>query len=157
MAKAKRRRAAPLGLTKERRAKAIESFREYAVYARAADAVGVSRSRFDEWRTEHPDFQAELDEAARQYDLNVGQLARCALTKHLNEYLNETPTWAEGIVQKTGQKAKLRSERDLNIAAIRTGLTKLDPDWTHPRQQVEHSGTLTVTEQVAEAAARLEK
>ena len=154
-----KKRAAERGLTPIRRRKAIRAFADTGIYVRAADACGVDEDTLANWRKKHPDFQAELDEAGCEYDRRVGMKARCALEQQLDRQLSGDRRPSRYGVTQQGDRV-LVEEGDLyevDAAKLRTALTKLDPSWTHPRQEVEHSGTLTVEQAVAEAAARLEE
>ena len=142
--------AAHLGLTAERRGKAIRAFRETGIYARAAEAAGVDDSTLRTWRSNDPAFAEEMRAAGRALDAEVGQMARSALKAELGAYLDGVPVKDQVVVQRTGQIVEVERTRELNVAAVRTGLTKLDRAWTHPAQQVEHSGSVTLLALVRE-------
>lgn len=156
MAKA---RAPHNGLTAARRRKALRAFAETGIYRRAAEACAVDEDTLLHWRRGHPDFEAEMDEAGREYDQRIGMKARCALEQQLDRQLaGDRRPDRYGVTQKGDRVLVEQGDLyEVDAAKLRTALTKLDPEWTHPRQKVEHSGTLTVTEAVAEAAARLEE
>ena len=124
------------GLTPERRVSALRAYAESGVYARVAEALGVHEDTLHRWRNADPDFQAALDEAGRQHDLRIGQLARKALEVDLTAYLNGEPL-REQVMNAKGDIATLDKPRPLNVGMVRTALTKLDPSWTHPVQQVD--------------------
>ena len=128
------------GLTDERMEAAVAAYRATGIYARAAEAVGISARRFAEWRKEHPPFQEALDAAGREYDAHIGTIARRALHQELEACLNGVPEWEDALT-RDGTKVRLERSRRLNVAAARTALTKLNPEWTHPKQDV----ALTVT------------
>ena len=150
-------RSPRLGLTKQRRTAAICAYRESGLYARAAEAAKVDDSTVRYWRSNHPDFQAELDEAGEEFNTLVYQLARSKLREHLQS-AGDTYTLTHEELDRSGDIHVLSREEKvhLNPALARTALAKGDPAWTHPKQEVEHSGSMTVQESVAAAAARLE-
>ena len=139
------------GLTKERRASLIEHVRATGVYAHAYRALKIPRGTFDHWRRHDPTFQSELDEACRELDREIGTLGRRALHKALDDFIEGRPVPTPTVINKTGEVVDLDMPRELNVAAVRTALTKLDPTWTHPTQA--HDVKLTMTEQVWDEAA----
>ena len=128
-------KAAPLGLTPARRAKALEYYAASGLYARVYESLGVHQSTFERWRKQHPDFQAELDAVGAAVDRRIGELARSVLEQRLIEMRDRVRPRQQGIVQKTGQVVELEQPHHYDIATIRTGLTKLDPLWTHPPKE----------------------
>ena len=143
------------GLTKERWRAALCAHLRTGIYARTAAAIGVTYETLRTWRRECPEFEAELQAVDRQVDERIGHLGRAALEQELEDYVSRRPLVEE---QSDGQggKVALQKDRTLNVAAARTALTKLNREWTHPKTEVEHSGTLTVEQAVAEAASRLD-
>ena len=155
-ARKKRAQRAPhLGLTPTRREKLICAFRASGVYARAAEAAGVAESTLRDWRAQHPDLDAELLVLGEEYDREIGQKARCALSEELDRFLAGDPVAEQVVVQKSGEVVTLAQPRHLNVAAVRTALTKLDRTWTHPPQEVEVSGKLTLDASISRAAEAL--
>ena len=124
------------GLTPERWVSAVSAYLRYGVFARVAQELDVTERTLYDWREKHPDFQAALDEAGRHHDTRIGQLARKALEVDLEAYLAGEPL-REQVMNAKGDIATLDKPRVLNIGAVRTALTKLDPAWTHPKQQVD--------------------
>ena len=149
------KRAPGLSLTPVRREKVLRAFRDTGIYARAAAAAGVDDSTLRTWRTDNPDFQAELDMLRAAYDLEVGQKARCALSQELDRFIAGEPIHEQAVVQRDGSVVTLEQPRQLNVSAVRTALTKLDRDWTHPKQEVDVSATITLDESISRAAAKL--
>ena len=129
-------RAAPLGLTPARREAAITAFSRLGVYARVAEHLGVCESTLRKWKQADAEFRAELEEAGRTLDLTIGQLGRSALYKELAAFLAGEPV-REQVATKNGRVLTLVQPRPLNVAAVRLALTKLDPTWTHPKQETE--------------------
>ena len=135
-------RAPRHGLTKERRERAIRAYRETGLYARAAEAAGVDDSSMRAWRRKHPDFEAELDEAGRAYDEDVGVLARSVLRQRLEEMRDRVRPSTQAIVQKTGQVVELLQPHHYDVATLRTALMKHDPDWVRPKLTKEEEQTV---------------
>ena len=126
------------GLTKERRKMALRIFAETATYARVYEALGVDAETLKRWRDANPDFQAELDEAERQYDRRIGELARTRLDEHLQSIGTMRVTRRRHTRDNKGEAYVEVDEEpvEANVAMVRTALTKLDRDWTHPRNDV---------------------
>ena len=119
------------GLTKEKREAVLVAYSATGIIARAAAAVGVCEKTIRNWRDADPTFAAELVEAARICDQRIGHLARRALEMELEAYVNREPI-VEQALTRTGEVRTLHQHRPLNVAAVRTALTKLDPAWVKP-------------------------
>ena len=147
------------GLTPARRAKALEQMRTTGVFEHAARAAGVTHTALHQWRKKHPDFDAELREAQECVIARAGTKAIHALEQHVDgvlageryedKYAPAPGLPGERILVQRGDKVPL------NVAAARTLLTGYAPRFTHPKQEVEHSGTLTVAEAVKAARERM--
>ena len=130
-------KAAHIGLTPARRAKATAAFRETGIYARAAEACGVADETLTSWRKKHPDFDAELTEAGRALDAEIGTLARNVLKDELEAFSRGDTVPTPVLAPKSERVVVLDMPRSMNVAAVRTALTKLDPAWTHPKQEIQ--------------------
>ena len=127
-----RPRAPQLGPTPTRVRKALRAFREHAIYARAAEAAGVDDSTLRTWRDADPELQAKFDAISVEYDRRIGQTARACLSKELEAQLDGVPVRTPHL-DRQGKVHILDMPRPLNIAAVRTALTKLDPSWVKPK------------------------
>ena len=132
------------GLTPARRAAAVQCFRESGIYARVHEALGVPERTFSDWRRDDPTFQAELDAAARELDMEIGALGRHALQQHIEDAVagKRITKTRQGTRRIAGGEEEVVTFEEtepvtLNIAAVRTALTRMNPEWTHPRQQVD--------------------
>lgn len=133
-----------------------------------AKEIGCSPTSIANWRVRYPDFSDDLDAAYDRYIDAVAEKGVSALHKHLDEYLDQaeeevtTRTVRQEHNPKTGAIETLTTSTTVvqrvraNPTLVKTALTKRDPSWTHPKQEVEHSGAVTVEQAVADAAARLE-
>ena len=135
MPKKGQRKVAPLGLTPARRAKALQCYASSGLYARVFEALGIDQTTFWRWRKQHPDFQAELDAVGEAVDRRIGELARSVLEQRLIEMRDRVRPRQQAIVQRTGKTVELEQPHHYDVATIRTGLTKLDPSWTHPLKE----------------------
>ena len=153
-----KKRAAPRGLTPARRKKAVREFSVSGIYARVADALGVDYDTLLLWRRADPSFQEELDVAGEEYDQRICFKYRQAIELHADSVLagerlpdryQVDPKGGGRVLVQEGEKVPL------NAALARTALTRMDPRWTHPKQEVEHSGSVTLEQSIAAAEARL--
>ena len=156
MQKAKDGRAPRLGLTPARRKAAVESYRKSGSFVRTCEHLGIGVTTLHDWRRDHPDFEEELREAGRHVDLRIGELARNVLEQRLEDMRDRRRPRQQAIVQRTGEVVELEGPPEYDVASIRTGLTKLDPSWTHPKQEVEHSGQVQVDAAIDAALAKVE-
>lgn len=142
------------GPTDEALDSAVRAFARSNSYVRTAEALGVDVSTLRRWRQD-PEFQARFDEAERRHDRKIGRLAKSVLEQRLTDMLERRSPTEEVVLQKSGAVVERKLAADYDVATIRTALTKLDPSWTHPKQEVEHSGALTLEQSVSEAAQRM--
>ena len=122
-------------LTERRRAKVLETFRETGRIASVAQAVGVHQETLRKWRRTDATLQAEMDEAYEVYVERVAHKAVTALEAHLDSVLaGERHPDKYGIVQKTGKRVLLQhgEKIPLNVALVRTALTRHDARWVRP-------------------------
>ena len=151
--------APALGLTDERREIAVAQMQQTGIFADAAAAVGVSISALSYWRSEHPDFEAELQAARRNVEVRAGQKAVHALEAHLEAVLNgeRLEDRYAPVPGKPGERVLVQrgDKIPLNVNAARTLITAYRPELTHPKTEVEHSGTVTVAAAVKAARERM--
>lgn len=152
--RAKGKEATPRrGLTPARRAKALAAMRDSGIFSRVAESLGVPFNTLHSWMVRHPDFRAEMDVIRDEIDQRVGQKAVNVLEHHLDNILEGRPVkrrrQAAVKVQGGGESIEWLEEEEtpeINPALVKMGLTKLDPRWTHPKQ--EHEVTLNEVEKV---------
>ena len=142
------------GLTQERRETALAAHRQTGCYARTAAAMGIPDRTFRHWLVKDPTFKDELDAQERELDRDIGVLARKRLQEHLESVGAMRVTSRKRTRDKRGEDftEEVEERVEANVAMVRTALTKMDPTWTHPKQEVEHSGSVTL----AQALAQLE-
>ena len=133
---------------------AVAAYGRDPCYRRVAAHIGVPERTFRRWR-EDPTLAARFAEASARYDRRIGELARSVLEQRLTDMRDRRRPVEEVVLQKSGEVVERKLAPEYDVATIRTALTKLDPSWTHPKQEVEHSGALTLEQSVSEAAQRM--
>ena len=135
-----RERAGHLGLTAERREKALLALRRTGSYAKAGDACGVHRSAVYAWRDRNEEFGAECRAARAQYDEDVCSLAPAVLKQHLEDVLarREERSTRQEAHPRTGEVVTLEAAEPVrpNAALIGFALRRLDPRWGAQRNDV---------------------
>ena len=149
--------------TRKRADMALDGYRTAGSNVQAAKAAGVCEATLRNWRRDHPEFEAEVRKAIDENAERQGHLAVSAIHKHLSGYVEgatELVIIEDEEVLKDGTRVPTRRIEKrpvtLNPTVLTRALTRYDPRYTHPKQEVEHSGQLTVEQSVAEAAAKLE-
>ena len=135
---------------------ALEGYREHGSDRKAAEAAGVTHQVLGQWRRKYPDFAAKVAEAIDECARRDGQLAVSVIRQHLEDSLERKRVRQQAIDQKRGKVVELEMPGPVNPTLVKMALTRYDKRFTHPPQEVEHSGSLTVEQAVAEAAARLD-
>ena len=159
LARTQSARAAPAGLTEARENAVLAQLRESGRYDEAAAAAGVSYMTLYRWRKADAAFAERCTAAIDAMNVRIGQKYRRAAELHVDSVIaGERLPDKYAVVQKTGETVLVqRGERiPLNTQLARYALTKLDPSWTAPKQEVEHTGAVTLTEAVAAAHQALE-
>ena len=150
--------------TRKRAELALEGYREHGSNRKAADTAGVCENTLRRWRKAYPEFEAAVQVALDECAERDGQRAVSAIQKHIGDYVEgrteDVVVTEEGRDPKTGKPVHLRRiERRpvaLNPTVLTRALTRYDTRFTHPKQEVEHSGSLTLEQSVADAAAKLD-
>lgn len=138
--RAKKKRAARLGLSTGRRKSAVAAYRRTGVFARVAECLGVSERRLRDWRAKDPEFDAEMKAAADELTYEVGELARKVAHRHFLDVLEGKRVVRESqALTRTGDVVDLVESEPVapNVGMVRTALTKLDRTWTHPDTKQE--------------------
>ena len=154
----KRAPAPQLGPTPARRKAALEAYERTGRADLSAEAIGVAPRTLREWRQFDADFDAQWREAGSRCDIRIGTKARMALEQHLDDVLER-----KRVRRKRQEALKDGTVVDLvdddpataHPALIRTGLTKLDATWTHPKTEVEHSGSVDLMHAISAARERM--
>lgn len=123
-----RKQATPVGLTAARRKKALAAYRRCGIFARVAEELGVSQRTLRDWRANHPDFGEEMDAIKQQQVFEMGQLAEQVVGMELKAYVDGVPVWHETDT-KQGKVVRLLAARPYPHSAVKSALTKHDPDF----------------------------
>ena len=154
----KRAQAPHLGPTPARKKAVLEAYERTGRVDMSAAAIGVAERTLQEWRQFDADFEAEWREAGNRCDIRIGTKARMALEQHLDDVLER-----KRVRRKRQEALKDGTVVDLvddepasaHPALIRTGLTKLDPQYTHPKTEIEHSGSVDLMHAISAARERM--
>ena len=127
-----------LGLTTQRKEAALAALRDTGLYARAAEAAGVSAHCITDWRKDgrYPEFEAECQAALVEYQQAVCTLAAPVVKQHLEDVLarrtevveteREEHVEGEGVVTlRTVERRPVHA----NASILSKALNRLDPRW----------------------------
>ena len=152
------KRAPKLGPVPRRKQAALDAYEQTGRVCDAAEAAGVAPRTLWEYRQHDPEFAAAWKEAGMRCDVRIGTKARRALEQHLDDGLSRrTVRRKRQEALKDGTVVDLVEEEPatLHPALVRTGLTKLDATWTHPKTEVEHSGSVDLMHAISAARERM--
>ena len=144
------------GLTPERRATVLAQLRLTGMYVDAARALGASVETITRWRKENPDFEEECKAASAEVDARIGLKARLCLELELDKVASGYRPPRQQLTA-AGEVVETLDAPYQNNYMVRMGLTKLDPEYTHPKQKIEVSEAEKVESAADAAAARLAK
>ena len=138
----------------KRKTASLCGWRNAGTATAAAKAGDVSVSGVRKWFREDADYRGRVMAAIDEYAASAGQETANALLEHVRAAAR-----GDMVVTKRGTEGgkptQLEERVALNPALARLLLTRADPRFTHPKQELEHSGTLTVQEALDDVAAAL--
>ena len=136
------------------KAKSLEGWREGGTGVAAGKAAGVRESTVRGWHRMDPEYREAVRAAIDEYAATAGQETHNALLEHVR-----SATRGDYVITKRGVEAgktvELEERVALNPALARLLLTRADPRFTHPKQEVEHSGQVQVDAALDEAIAKV--
>ena len=108
----------------------MQAYATCGMFSRVAKHMGVDQATLWRWRRDHPDFEAELNEAGERLTMQVAQLSRLRLLEYL-ESIGQMVVVEERDTRDSKGNAYTDVRRELvkaHPSMLRFGLTKLDPD-----------------------------
>lgn len=136
------------------KAKSLSGWREHGTSQKAADACGKSRRTVRDWLRSDPEYREQVMAAIDEYAAEAGQETHNALLEHVRAAQRGDYVVTKRGVGENGKPVNLEERVALNPAIARLLLTRADPRFTHPKQQVEHSGQVQIDEAIDEAVAK---
>ena len=134
--------------------KSLKGWREHGTRQGAADACGRCHTTISEWWRNDPEYKAAVAEAVEEYAATAGRETHNALVEHVRAAARgDYVVTKRGI--EAGKTVSLEERVTLNPALARLVLTRADPRFTHPRQEVEHSGQVQIDTALDEAIAKV--
>ena len=134
----------------------LAGWREGGTTTAAAKAAGVSEGSIRNWHRAYPKYRDAVKEAIDEYAATVGQETHNAIADHVRAAARgDMVLTKQGI--EAGKTVELHERVTLNPALARLALTRADPRFTHPRQQIEHSGQVAIDTALDEAIAKVQK
>lgn len=123
--------------------KSLAGWRVHGTAEKAGKACGKAASTIGNWIRDDAEYRAAVKDAVDEYALTAGQETHNALVEHLRAAVRgdmvQVRTGTEG-----GKPTDVWERVVLNPALVRLILTRADPRFTHPKQEVEHSGEMSV-------------
>ena len=136
--------------------KSLSGWRIHGTSKHAAAACGKARRTVEEWVRNDPDYRAAVAAAIDEYAVTAGQETANALLEHVRAAARGDYVVTKRGVGENGKPVNLEERVALNPALARLLLTRADPRYTHPKQEVEHSGQVAVQaalDEIGEALA----
>lgn len=120
--------------------------------AAAARAVERDERTIRNWLRGDEAYREAVREAIDEYAATAGQETHNALLAHVRAAVaGELVLVRQGV--EGGKPVEVRERVTLNPALCKLLLTRADPRFTHPKQEVEHSGQVTLDGLLAAEAA----
>ena len=136
--------------------KSLTGWREQGTGVAAGKAAGVRESTIRGWHRSDPDYREAVRAAIDEYASTAGQETASALLEHVRAAVRGDMVQVESGTGLTGKPLDVRRRIELNPALARLLLTRADPRYTHPKQEVDVTADVTVQsalDEVGEALA----
>ena len=145
----------PSSLARDHRKElSLQGWREIGTVNGAAGAAGVCRKTIMNWFRGDVAYKSAVQAAIEEYSAAAAQeIANGALEMARKAFRGDVVLTKRGI--EGGKPVEIYEPVQLPAIA-RNLLTRGDPRFTHPKQEVEHSGAVTVSAAIAEARKRME-
>ena len=137
--------------------KSLSGWRMHGTSKHAAVACGKARRTVEEWYRHDPVYREAVNAAIDEYAATAGQETHNALLEHVRAAARGDMVLTKRGVGENGKPVNLEERVALNPALARLLLTRADPRFTHPKQEVEHSGHLDVVAAIDEAARLIDE
>ena len=144
---------APELARKARKEASLDGWRDIGTLNGAAETAGVARSTVREWFRKDMAYRSAVQAAIEEYSAETAQHV-ANKTRELFDaaVAGELRLAKRGI--EGGKPVELYEAVQIPALA-RQLLTRGDPRYTHPKQEVEHKGSVTVSHAIAEARKRM--
>ena len=137
---------------KKKKRASLNGWRREGTGMAAAKAGDVCERTIRDWYREDPEYHEAVDAALDEYALTVGQRTHSAIDQHVDAAARgDMVLVKQGI--EAGKPVEIYERVSLNPGLARLALTRADPRFTHPKQQLEHSGALDVEAVITAAEA----
>lgn len=124
-----------------RKAKSLEAWRVHGTARAAAKHIGAREKTVGDWLRQDPAYRERVKEAVDEYALTIGQMGHNAIAQHIEDALaGRMVVTKDGI--ESGKKVCLKERVMLNPSLVRLALTRADPRFTHPKQEVDMTTTM---------------
>ena len=133
--------------------RSLSGWREHGTSQKAADACGKSRRTVRDWLRDDPHYRELVMAAIDEYAAMAGQETHNALLEHVRSAARGDFVQTKRGVE-AGKEVNIEERVALNPALARLLLTRADPRFTHPRQEIEHSGQVQIDQALDEAIAK---
>lgn len=116
-----------------------------------AATLGVARSTFDEWRKTHPEFRAALEEGDEDADLRIERalFERAVGYKHPETKLMVT-SGGHGVGSSV-ERHEVTTHYPPDPTCLKFWLTNRRRKFWSDKQKIEHGGTLTLEQLLAQS------
>ena len=135
--------------------KSLCGWRKHGTSKHAAAACGKARRTVEEWYRHDPEYRGQVNAAIDEYAATAGQETHNALLEHVRSAARGDYVVTKRGTGENGKPINLEERVALNPALVRLLLTRADPRFTHPKQEVEHSGQVAVQAALDEIGAAL--
>ena len=138
----------------KRKEMSLAGWREHGTRDGAAKACGRCINTIAAWWRDDAEYRAAVNDAIEEYANTAGRETHNALVEHVRSaQRGDMVVTKRGI--EGGKPVEIEERVALNPALARLILTRADPRFTHPKQEMEHSGKLEVQAALDEVDERL--
>ena len=114
----------------------LDGWRQGGSGSSAAQAAGVCRATVHKWCRRDPAYRKQVDDALQEYAETVGRNAHLAIAEHIAAGRRGDVVLARRGTE-AGKPVEVYERAQLNPALLKLALTRADPRFTHPKQEVD--------------------
>lgn len=136
-----------------RKRASLAGWRAHGTTAGAAKCGKVGAATIKRWHREDAEYAAAVKVALDEYAVTAGQETHNALVEHVRAARRGDMVLTKRGTGEHGRPIEIFERVTMNPAICRLILTRADPRFTHPKQEIEHAGGITLRQALAELDA----
>lgn len=136
-----------------RKSASLAGWRVHGTTAGAARCGSCGVTTIKRWYRDDTDYREAVRQALDEYAATAGQETHNALLEHVRAAVRGDMVLTRRECEAAGKSTEIYERVSLNPALCRLILTRADPRFSHPKQELAHSGEIALAEFLRQEAA----